>query len=199
MIGIHKSYIMNHKSIPMKLIIGLGNPGKEYEKTRHNAGFLALDSLQEAFGFEAFREDKDFRSETVSGTIDGEKVTLVKPLTFMNHSGEAVQRIVAYYKLSPTDIAVLHDDLDIVPGTLRTTVSSRAAGHNGVQDIIDRLGTQDFFRVRIGIGRPTEVLGACMPSHDFVLQKFSPEESKDLEALFPKIKEEILGWLARQA
>ena len=179
----------------MKLVIGLGNPGREYEKTRHNAGFLALDFLQKEWGFEIFRGDKDFQSEISSGAFDGEKVLLVKPQTFMNRSGEAVQKMLAYYKLSPADIAILHDDLDIAPGTFRTTDSSRAAGHNGVQDIIDHLGTQDFFRIRIGLGRPAEVLGACVPSHDFVLQKLSEEELKNLETLFPKIQEEIFNFL----
>lgn len=181
----------------MKLIIGLGNPGKEYETTRHNAGFLALDFLGKEWGFNDFREEKNFQSEIATGTRDGEKILLVKPLVFMNHSGEAVQKILAYYKLTPADIAILHDDLDIAPGEIRLTDSSRAAGHNGVQDIIDRLGTQDFFRIRIGIGRPTETLGACLPSHDYVLQKFSLEELNNLEELFPRIQDEILRWLGK--
>lgn len=179
----------------MRLIIGLGNPGKEYANTRHNAGFLCVDFLQQAFGFEPFAPDKKMSAETASGMIDGEKVFLVKPSTFMNDSGTAVSALLNFYKLSPSDIAVIHDDLDIAPGTYKTAVSSRAAGHNGVQDIIDTLGTQDFFRIRLGIGRPTEVMGACMPSHDFVLQSFSPAELAALTALFPKIKEEILLWL----
>lgn len=179
----------------MKLIIGLGNPGKDYEKARHNAGFLALDSLQREWKFEVFREDKNFQSEISSGTHKREKILLVKPQTFMNRSGDAVQKLVSYYKLSPADIAILHDDLDIAPGTYRTTDSSRAAGHNGVQDVIDKLGTQDFFRVRIGIGKPVEVSGVCMPSHDFVLQNFKDEELKNLEVLFPKIQEELHHFL----
>lgn len=182
----------------MKLIIGLGNPGTEYRLTRHNAGFLALDFLREKWSFDAFREDKDFQSKISSGTLEGEKVLLVKPLSFMNHSGEAVQKLLHYYKLPPADIAVLHDDLDIAPGTCRVTDSSRAAGHNGVQDIIDHLGTQDFFRIRIGIGKPVEVAGVCMPSHDFVLQKFSEEDLKNLEALFPKIQEELYRFLKEE-
>jgi PTH1 family peptidyl-tRNA hydrolase len=144
---------------------------------------------------EPFALDKKMSATIASKTIGSEKVLLVKPDTFMNHSGVAVQALLQFYKLSPADIAVIHDDLDIAPGTYKTTVSSRAAGHNGVQDIIDTLGTQDFFRIRIGIGHPTEVLGACMPAHDFVLQNFSPEELAALTGLFPKIKEDILLWL----
>jgi PTH1 family peptidyl-tRNA hydrolase len=179
----------------MKLIIGLGNPGEQYTTTRHNAGFLCADFLREAFGFEDFKADKKMSAELSSGIIGSEKVILVKPATFMNESGTTVQSLVHFYKLSPADIAVLHDDLDIAPGTLRTTDSSRAAGHNGVQDIIDKLGTQDFFRIRLGIGHPTEVLGACMPSHDYVLQKFSAEEFAKLPELFSQAKDELSAWI----
>lgn len=180
----------------MKLIIGLGNPGDEYKLTRHNAGFLCVDFLRQEFGFEDFRSDKKLSAEISGGMIGGEKLLLVKPETFMNRSGTAVQALMNFYKLSPADIAVIHDDLDIAPGVFKTTASSRAAGHNGVQDIIDRLGTQDFLRLRLGIGRPAEVSGVCLSSHDFVLQKFSPEELEKLSALFPKAKEEILQRLS---
>lgn len=180
----------------MKIIIGLGNPGKEYANTRHNAGFLCVDFLQKEFGFEPFALDKKMSAEISGGMIGAEKVLLIKPNVFMNNSGTAVQTLLNFYKLSLPDIAVIHDDLDIAPGTYRTTISSRAAGHNGVQNIIDTLGTQDFFRIRLGIGRPTDVIGACMPSHDFVLQKFTPEELAALTELFPKAKEEILHWLS---
>ncbi len=182
--------ILTHKS--MKLIIGLGNPGKEYINTRHNAGFLCLDFLQTALDCEPFITDKKMSALVASGLIDHQKILLVKPETFMNHSGTSVLALLQFYKLTPADIVVIHDDLDIAPGTYKTTVSSRSAGHNGVEDIINVLGTQDFLRIRLGIGRPTEVMGACMPSHDFVLENFSPEELADLALLFPKIKEEVL-------
>ena len=181
----------------MKLVVGLGNPGSEYTKTRHNVGFMALDFLQKAFSASVFCEDKKSSSLMANSLIDQEKILLVKPNTFMNESGKAVRALVDFYKLAPNDIVVIHDDLDIAPATMRTTESSRAAGHNGVQDIIEKLGTQDFFRIRIGIGRPTEVNGACMPSHDFVLQNFSEEELDNLTELFPKIKEEVFAFLKR--
>ncbi len=180
----------------MKLIIGLGNPGTQHAHTRHNIGFLALDFLQHAFSFEAFAKNQKMLAEVSSGLLKNEKVLLVKPTTFMNESGSAVRALIQFYKLTPADIAVIHDDMDISSADLRVTRSSRAAGHNGVADIIEKLGTQDFFRIRLGIGRPTEVSGVCMPSHDFVLQNFSPEEQEKLPNLFPKVQEELFRWLA---
>ncbi len=171
----------------MRIIIGLGNPGQQYRNTRHNAGFLALDYLADALGT-TFRLEKKFQAEIAETVVENTKVLLVKPLTFMNLSGEAVGVILRYYKLTPGNLVVLHDDLDIQPGTYKITNSSRAAGNNGVQSIIDTLGTQDFTRVRIGIGRPTETLGVCMPSHDYVVSPLSAEEREKLTALFPDIK-----------
>lgn len=175
----------------MKLIIGLGNPGKEYAETRHNAGFLCLDFLQQDFGFEPFTPDKKMSAEISTGTLHGDKILLVKPATFMNNSGTTVQALLQFYKLTPADIVVIHDDLDIALGTYKTTLSSRAAGHNGVSDIIEKLGTQDFFRIRLGIDRPIAPEGACISVHDYVLHDFSPEERTKLQELFPKVKEEI--------
>lgn len=179
----------------MKLIIGLGNPGTKYTKTRHNAGFLCLDFLRNAFEFPEFAPEKRFSASISSGTLGTEKVLLIKPETFMNHSGSAVKTLVDFYKLSISNIVLLHDDLDIERATFRTTESSRAAGHNGVQDVIDQLGTQDFFRIRLGIGRPTEVLNACVSSHDFVLQNFSEEEYQALSSVFPTVKQTLLHWI----
>ncbi len=180
----------------MKLIIGLGNPGNNHATTRHNAGFLCLDFLQKEWGGNAFQIEKKMSAEISEGQVGKHPVLLVKPSTFMNASGTAVSQLVHFYKLAPEDIAVIHDDLDIAPGTYKTTGSSRAAGHNGVSDVIEKLGTQDFYRIRLGIGRPAEVTGVCMPSHDFVLQKFPPEELATLTALFPKVKDELLKWLS---
>jgi peptidyl-tRNA hydrolase, PTH1 family len=167
----------------MKVIIGLGNPGKKYEETRHNTGFLALDYIHTRYGFSAWEEKKKLLCLISEGHIDGQKILLAKPTVFMNESGQAVRKLVDFYKIDLSSIVVIHDDLDIKEGTLKETSSSRAAGHNGVADIIDHLGTQDFKRLRIGIGRPTEVLGACQPSHDYVLGKFTPEEQATLNEL----------------
>ncbi|MFZ1654864.1 MAG: aminoacyl-tRNA hydrolase [Candidatus Moraniibacteriota bacterium] len=193
------------------LIIGLGNPGPKYDRTRHNIGFLALDSLRRSFDMPPFRPEAKFSAEISSGLFDGEKVILAKPTTFMNESGRAVRAILEYYKLDPHSLIVIHDDLDLAPGVLRTTESSRSAGHNGVQDIIDVLGTQDFCRLRLGIGRPAEVVRICppetlrepgvsvragIPSHDYVLGHLSDEEYTKLEALFTEMEKVLRSRLA---
>lgn len=179
------------------LIIGLGNPGAEYVRTRHNAGFQALDFLATAFATPEFRSEEKFFAELASALVDGKKIVLVKPMTYMNESGKAVRALLDFYKLEPKDIVVIHDDLDIAPRTLRTTDSSRPAGHNGVASIIEHLGTQDFFRIRLGIGRPAETEGVCMPSHDYVLGRFSDEEYAALEKLFPEIEAHVRTRLAQ--
>ncbi|MDP2837731.1 MAG: aminoacyl-tRNA hydrolase [Candidatus Moranbacteria bacterium] len=179
----------------MKLIIGLGNPGKNHAITRHNAGFLCIDYLQKAWHFGTFQLNQKMSGEISESNVGKEKVLLVKPDTFMNASGTTVSQLVHFYKITPEDIMVIHDDLDIASGTYKVTSSSRAAGHNGVSDVIEKLGTQDFPRIRLGIGRPVAVSGACMPSHDFVLQNFSKEELVTLSALFPAVKDELHKWL----
>ena len=185
----------------MKCIIGLGNPGKEYETTRHNAGFLCMDFLKESLGFDSFTSDKKMSAEISTGMLGGEKVLLVKPTTFMNNSGTTVQALMQFYKLAPADIVVIHDDLDIDRGVYKTTLSSRPAGHNGVADIIEKIGTQDFFRVRLGIGRPLCLAckaneshienDLCVYPHTYVLQPFNQEEYALLQTLFPEVQKEI--------
>ncbi len=170
------------------IIVGLGNPGIEYDRTRHNAGFIALDHLREQLNASDFQTDPKFFAELSTTVLEGRKIILAKPTTYMNESGKTVRTLLDFYKLSPEDFVVLHDDLDIAPGTLRTTESSRSAGNNGVESIIEHFGTQDFFRIRIGIGRPVEVAGVCMPSHDYVLGRFSEDEFAALEKLFPEIE-----------
>lgn len=153
----------------MWLLVGLGNPGKEYVATRHNAGWMALDFVASEIGA-TWKANKT--AEIASGIFDGEKVLLVKPLTFMNLSGSVVQPLAAYYKIEPDHVIVLHDDMDFDLGVVRSQFDRTAAGHNGVQDIIDRLSTKAFHRVRIGIG-PKQFEG-----RDFVLAKFTKEELK---------------------
>lgn len=172
----------------MKIVIGLGNPGEKYTTTRHNAGFLCMDFLQKEFEFEPFAPDKKMSADISSGTIGSEKVLLVKPTTFMNDSGIAAQALLAFYKCSPADIVVIHDEIDLPLGTYKTTLSSRSAGHNGVQNIIDHLGTQDFFRIRLGVGRPDTKEGACISIHDYVLQKFLSLELESLGKIFFEVK-----------
>lgn len=172
----------------MHLIIGLGNPGKEYANTRHNAGFMAVDKLKEKWTFPEFSLNKKFDAEIAEGTVSDEKTILVKPQLFMNLSGTAVRKIMDFYKLSPADIIVIHDDLDIELGKYKVSTDSRAAGHNGVQDIIDNLGTQTFKRLRIGIAKSAEEREACMISgKNYVLQKFSDEEMKVIDAIIDEM------------
>lgn len=175
----------------MIIIVGLGNVGREYDGTRHNAGFLAVDDLRARLGFDDFKEDKKYSGLIAFGKVRAQKLVLLKPATFMNESGRSVRALLDFYKLPPTTLIVIHDDVDLPSGKFRTTDSSRAAGHNGVQDIVDHLGTQDFFRIRLGIGRPTPENGICTTLHDYVLQKFTAEEKEGLERLFPEVKKVI--------
>jgi len=183
----------------MQLIIGLGNPGKKYTETRHNIGFVFTEKLKAAWDFPDFEMNTKFNAEISKkkfGTQDSEFIILVKPWTFMNNSGDSVRAILDFYKLAPDDIIVIHDDLDIALGEYRIATDSSSAGHNGVQDIIDKLGTQKFKRIRIGIGRPKNIPGdlsaeALAKAEDYVLQKFSPEEMEKIESVSENILEEI--------
>lgn len=141
----------------MKAIIGLGNPGKQYENTRHNLGFSTLNNLLEKYNdnFPAFSLKSKFKAETSVGQIDNEKIVLVKPQTFMNLSGECIGQIKSFYKLDNDVIWVIHDDLDLPPGKIRISADASAGGHNGIDSIIKLLGDKNFVRFRIGIGRPT--------------------------------------------
>ncbi len=136
----------------MRLVIGLGNPGAQYEHTRHNIGFRVVDMLAANYGWKWERRN---RAMLASGTIGPEKVVLVKPLTYMNHSGEAVRELVHWYKLQPEDLLVIYDDLDLPAGKVRLRAKGSAGGHNGLDNIICHLHTNQFPRLRIGIGRPT--------------------------------------------
>ncbi len=171
----------------MKLIVGLGNPGKEYEKTRHNAGFLFLDFLSETWGLEPFQPNTKWKGSVSAGMHDGEKTILLKPETFMNRSGESVRSVMDFFKIPVDDIIVIHDDLDIASGTFKITKGSGAAGHNGVADLIEKLGTKDFTRIRIGIGRPPENI----PADAYVLSPFSEEELIALRKTFLEIEKKL--------
>lgn len=171
----------------MRLIAGLGNPGKEYGKTRHNAGFLFLDFLREAWDFPPFESSAKWKGAVSAAVRNGEKTILLKPETYMNRSGESVRALMDFFKLSPADLVVIHDDLDIAEGAFKVTEGSRAAGHNGVADLIGKLGTQDFRRIRIGIGRPPD----NVPADAFVLSPFTEKEREMLERRFPEIEKAL--------
>jgi len=138
----------------MKLVIGLGNPGPQYERTRHNAGFRIVDKIAAKFGWKW--AERRSRAVLASGTIGSEKVVLVKPLTFMNLSGESVAELVRWYKVQPEDVLVIYDELDLPVGKVRLRSQGSAAGHNGLESIIRYLHTNQFPRLRVGIGRPSK-------------------------------------------
>ena len=153
----------------MRLIVGLGNPGLRYAKNRHNIGFVAIDAIAQRYGFPSFRER--FKGELSEGLIGGEKRLLLKPQTFMNASGESVLAAASFYKIPPSEIIVIHDEIDLRPGKLRVKRGGGAAGHNGLRSIDALLG-QDYWRMRIGVGHP----GVKELVQPYVLQNFSAEE-----------------------
>ncbi len=162
----------------MKIITGLGNPGTEYAKTKHNVGFMFVDALADKLGVTEWKDK--FDAKIGEGRIGMEKVLLVKPQTYMNDSGRAVGPVMNFYKLTPEDLIVAHDDMDIPAGTIRIRKKGSAGGHNGIKSILAHVGDEHFSRVRIGIGRPLP--GWTVVNH--VLAAFSEEDA-------PKITEAI--------
>lgn len=159
----------------MHLVVGLGNPGAEYARTRHNAGFMVVDRLAADLGVEVGRVW--LRSLVGLGYLDGKRVILAKPLTYMNRSGEAVGLLLRWYGLTPQDLLVISDDLDLPVGQLRLRRSGSSGGHRGLQSIIEHLGGGGFARLRVGIGRPPEGVAVV----DWVLSEFTPEEQPEVE------------------
>ncbi len=160
----------------MHLIVGLGNPGPEYAGHRHNIGFLAIDEIARQHNFPPFRQK--FSALVSEGVIDGEKIMLVKPQTFMNRSGDSVAQAVKFYKLSPADISVVHDELDLAPGKVRIKSGGGNGGHNGLRSIESHLG-KDYVRIRLGIGHP----GHKDRVHSHVLSNFHKVDNDWLEPL----------------
>lgn len=177
----------------MKLIVGLGNPGDKYEQTRHNAGFLAVDFFLRSH--EAITCQSKFNAQICEYHEGGEKVFFVKPQSFMNLSGEVVREILAFYKLDhANDLLVIHDEKDLPFGAVKEGFASGSAGHNGVQNIIDELGTKDFARVRIGV--ETRETDSPLPTDVFVLNKFEKDELEKLEKeVFPETSKLIEGFI----
>jgi PTH1 family peptidyl-tRNA hydrolase len=180
----------------MKLIIGLGNPGPKFEKNRHNLGFMAADLLRENLdNFSQWQEQKANNALVAEGEISGEKILLAKPQTFMNVSGQAVQKIAYFYKIKPQDIWVIHDDFDLPLGMLRISKGASAGGHNGIKSIIETLGTMDFIRLRLGIHPVRKESAASIlskvfhekePLEKFVLKNFEKNEQKFVEDIIKK-------------
>ena len=173
----------------MYIIAGLGNPSKEYEKTRHNAGFDTIDLLAEKLGIDL--TEKKHRAYCGKGMIGTEKVLLLKPQTFMNNSGGSLRDAADFYKVEPEQILVIYDDISLEPGQLRIRMKGSAGGHNGIKSIIAHLKTQDFPRIKIGVGAKPERMDLA----DYVLSRFSPAEREKMEESFREGAEAVITFL----
>lgn len=163
----------------MKLIVGLGNPGPQYARTRHNIGFMVIDMLGAINGADNWKLEKKFKSEIIATEISGEKLILAKPQTFMNLSGEAVQALMQFYKITPDNVWVIFDDVDVPFGRLRLRSGGSSSGHQGVKSIIQHIGP-DFIRARFGISLNDR---SKESSEQYVLKPFNPEEQQVLDHL----------------
>jgi PTH1 family peptidyl-tRNA hydrolase len=182
---------MAERSIDLKLIVGLGNPGSEYTETRHNAGFWFVEELAAANGVQ-FRADKKFHGEVAKINIAGRDIWLLKPQTFMNRSGQAIKSLSSFYRMNAENILIAHDELDLDVGVIKLKMGGGHGGHNGLRDTIAHLGTKDFFRLRIGIGHP----GNRNQVVDYVLHRPSQDERigidnsiSDAQAVMPLLAE----------
>lgn len=186
----------NASGAAMKMIVGLGNPGPEYARNRHNIGFQAVETLAERHGLRFDKAQKRGRVALGSISLPGAgaaRVVLVKPITFMNASGEAVGPLATFYKVSPGDILVVSDDLDLPAGRLRLRTGGSSGGQKGVQSIVQHLHTDAFPRLRVGIGRPP---GKMDPAA-YVLQNFSAHEEEEMAIVRAKAADAIEVWLAQ--
>lgn len=162
----------------MYIIAGLGNPTKEYDKTRHNVGFSVIDALADQYHIDV--SERKHKALCGRGAIEGQKVVLMKPQTFMNLSGESIRAAVDFYKVDPEDIIIIYDDISLEPGQLRIRLKGSAGGHNGIKNIIAHLGTQEFPRIKVGVGaKPPR-----MDLADYVLSRFSQGEQKLMDDAF---------------
>jgi len=174
----------------MKLIIGLGNPGRSYAGNRHNIGFICLNYFARDQGIKL--DKKQGLARTGQGEVAGNRVVLARPQTFMNNSGNSVSRLVQKFRVSPQDLLVIQDDLDLPLAKVRISFGSSSGGHKGINSIIQELGTREFTRIRVGIGRPAR------PNPDeediiaYVLSDFTPEEKKAISLIIPRVAEAIL-------
>ncbi|CAN5521896.1 aminoacyl-tRNA hydrolase [soil metagenome] len=172
-----------------RVIVGLGNPGEEYEVTRHNAGFMAVDRVSQEAGIEIRREGAG--SLLGEGSYRGRALALAKPLTFMNRSGQAVQALLRRYGLTPSDLLIVYDDIALPIGQIRLRTSGGAGGHNGIQDIIDRVNSTDFPRLRIGVGNSFPRGGQVR----YLLSPFEEDERDEIDAAFDLASEAALTFV----
>lgn len=178
----------------VKMIVGLGNPGSKYQQTKHNVGFIAVDRLVKDLDI-SFTEDKTFKALVGSTFINQEKIYFVKPTTFMNNSGLAVRALLTYYNISTKDLMVIYDDLDMAVGKIRLRQKGSAGGHNGIKSIIAHIGTQEFDRVKIGIGRPSH--GMSVINH--VLGKFDTDDMITINVALDKVDKAINYYLQEKS
>jgi PTH1 family peptidyl-tRNA hydrolase len=180
----------------VKLVVGLGNPGFLYARNRHNIGFMCVSHLARVRNIRFDR--KQGYARTGIGNIGPHRVVLARPQTFMNSSGDSVHRLAQLLKITPADLIVIHDDLDLPLGKIRLRLGGSSGGHKGIESIIARLGTQDFYRVRVGIGRP-EVDGTPLEKEEavigYVLSDFTGEERKRVEEVLPQVSGAIVSLL----
>ena len=175
----------------LSLVVGLGNPGGAYDKTRHNAGFMAADKLAATFGVAL--EKKKFDVVYGRGVIESAKVILAKPLAFMNRSGPPVKKLAAFYKIPSDDILIVHDDIDLAFGRLKIKEKGGHGGHNGIRSLIDAFGSGDFIRLRIGVGRSDA--GKSVTDH--VLGRFTGPETKILDQIVDRAQEAVVMTLCQ--
>ena len=175
----------------LRLVVGLGNPGRVYSGTRHNAGFMVADEL--AKGFSIALSKRKFNAQYGTGSIDGVEVVLAKPMGFMNRSGPPVQQIAGYFRISSEDILVVHDDIDLEFGRLKIKEKGGDGGHKGVRSIMDAFGGGDFARLRIGVGRPDAGNNAA----DYVLDNFAFEEKKVLSRIIASARDAVVTILCK--
>ncbi len=169
----------------MRLIIGLGNPGRDYAHNRHNVGFRCINYLAKAHGISLGQ--RNCQAQHGMGRIGGTQVVLAKPRTFMNLSGGSVKLLRQRFKAAPADIVVIHDDLDLPLGRVRLYANGGSGGHKGIESVVAALGSRDFLRIRVGIGRP----GADVDSVDYVLNDFSPSEMPVIEEAIVRVGEAV--------
>jgi PTH1 family peptidyl-tRNA hydrolase len=174
----------------MKLIVGLGNPGRNYARNRHNIGFICLNHFARSQGVKFDR--KQARARTGRGKVAGKEVVLAKPQTHMNLSGESVSRLVKKFNISPDDLIIIHDDLDLPLAKIRLSSGSGSGGHKGINSIIKELGSQDFIRLRIGIGRPDKAGASEDDIIAYVLSDFTPEQKKAITPVIPRVSKALL-------
>lgn len=174
----------------MKVVVGLGNPGKKYDLTRHNIGFMMIDHFSQQYNA-SFKFDKKFNADICELNIDGEKVLLVKPLTFMNLSGDSVRKIMDYYHVDLDNLLVCHDDMAINFGQIKFKYNSSSGGQNGIKNIINHLGSQAFLRIKFGILNSQKTT-----ANEFVLGKFNRTEQQQLKEMLTDVDQMIDGFIS---